>query len=336
MLAASALLAQDSAASRRDSKSAETPQEYVLSSETLSAPSTREVEAIAADDQLEIYVLDVPELSRQYRVSTAGSIEVPLLREPVTAAGLTSEQLAKSIREKLQAAGMVNDPHVAVQVTNSRAHAVTIAGAVKNPQIYPVLSKTTLLDAISQAGGLAVEASDTAIVARGDLSTRILSSDKDGGSPANGDPAPARTIKVDLKHLMEDGDPELNLTLYPGDRVTVQRAGMVYVVGAVNRAGGFVMANEGDHMTVLKAIALAQNTKSTAATGKAYIIRNGVNHGNEQVPVNLKKILDGRQPDQPLVANDILFVPDSASKKAMYRAGEAAAQAASLMIYRVP
>lgn len=334
LLTAAALVAQNSAVPRPDLKSADAPQEYVLSSESLSAPSTREVEAIAPDDQLDIYVLDVPELSRQYRVSTAGVIEVPLLKDPVMAEGLTSDQLAKSIREKLQAAGMVNDPHVTVQVANSRAHAVTIAGAVKSPQIYPVLSKTTLLDAISQAGGLAVEASDTAIVARGDLSSRILSSDKDG-APTGG-PAPARTIKVDLKRLMEDGDPELNLTLYPGDRVTVQRAGMVYVVGAVNRAGGFVMANEGDHMTVLKAIALAQNTKNTAATGKACIIRNGGRGGNAQVPVNLKKILDGKLPDQPLIANDILFVPDSASKKAVYRAGEAAAQAASLMIYRVP
>lgn len=332
MAAASGLPAQNSATSLPKTGD---QQEYVLSSETLSAPSTREVEAIVPDDQLDIYVLDVPELSRQYRVGLAGTIEVPLLKGPVMAAGLTAEQLAKSIREKLQAAGMVNDPHVTVQVTNSRAHAVTIAGAVKNPQIYPVMSKTTLLDAISQAGGLSVDASDTAIVARGDLSSRILASDN-SGNPANADPAPARTIKVDLRRLMEDGDPDLNLTLYPGDRVTVQRAGMVYVVGAVNRAGGFAMANEGEHMTVLKAIALAQNIKSTASTGKACIIRNGRNGGNEQVPVNLKKILDGKQPDLALLANDILFVPDSSSKKAMYRAGEAAAQAASLMIYRVP
>ena len=38
---------------------------------------------------------------------------------------------------------------------------------------------------------------------------------------------------------METGAPLLNVDLYPGDRVTVQRAGIIYVVGAVNRPGGF-------------------------------------------------------------------------------------------------
>ena len=48
-----------------------------------------------------------------------------------------------------------------------------------------------------------------------------------------------RKFSVDLSRLTETGDPLLNVDLYPGDRVTVQRAGIVYVVGAVNRPGGF-------------------------------------------------------------------------------------------------
>ncbi|HKS94802.1 MAG TPA: polysaccharide biosynthesis/export family protein [Terriglobia bacterium] len=295
-------------------------------------------EVISPDDQLDISVMDVPELTRQYRVTTAGMIEVPLLKKPIAAAGLTPEQLAQTIREKLQAAGMVNDPFVTVQVANSRSHTVTIAGAVKTPQIYPVPSKITLLDAISQAGGLAPDASDTAIVARGEVASRILGLDRAGSSATAGESTSSRSFKVDLRRLMEDGDPNLNVTLYPGDRVTVQRAGVVYVVGAVYRAGGFVMANEGEHMTVLRAIALANNVKATAATKKAVIIRKDAKTrgGTEQIPLNLNKILEGHEPDQQLLANDILFIPDSAGKKALYRTGEAAAQAASLMIYRVP
>lgn len=339
LLLAGFLAAQESAAQHANGTpgTATASPEYELVPEPTKPAGTVE-ELISPDDQLDVFVMDVPELTRQYRVTTAGLIEVPLLKKPIVAAGLTPEQLAQTIREKLQAAGMVNDPFVTVQVTNSRSHTVTIAGAVKAPQIYPVPSKITLLDAISQAGGLASDASDTAIVARGEIADHILGLDKSGSAATGGESASSRSLKVDLKRLMEDGDPNLNLTLYPGDRVTVQRAGVVYVVGAVYRPGGFVMANEGQHMTVLRALALANNVKATAATKRAVIYRKDSRTpgGTEQISLNLNKILDGHEPDKELLANDILFIPDSAGKKALYRTGEAAAQAASLMIYRVP
>jgi len=282
---------------------------------------------ISPEDQLEIYVLDVPELSRTYRVSQGGQIDVPLLPAPIAAAGLTTARLSQVIAEKLKQAGMVEHPHVTIQVMQSRLHSVAIAGAVKQPQIYPTLGKTTILDAISQAGGLAEDAGNTAIVVRGNMANRELA------SPSN-----PRTLTVDLKRLMEMGDPSLNVVLYPGDRVTVQRAGVVYVVGAVNLAGGFVLTSDRAQMTVLRAIALAQNVKSTASPEKAMIVRKNPNtpDGAEQIPLDLKKILKGREPDQKLLADDILVVPDSASKRALHRAAEAVAQASSLVIYRVP
>ena len=215
---------------------------------------------------------------------------------------------------------------------------IAIAGAVKLPQIYPTLGKTTLLDAISQAGGLVEDAGNTAIVVRGDTADRAFASQTSGENPAGGEPPNPRTVKVDLKRLMETGDPSLNLALYPGDRVTVQRAGVVYVVGAVNLAGGFVLTSDRAQMTVLRAIALAQNVKSTAAPEKAMIVRKSPNtlDGSQQIPLDLRKILKGRGPDQKLLADDILVVPDSAGRKALHRAAEAAAQASSLVIYRVP
>jgi protein involved in polysaccharide export with SLBB domain len=118
----------------------------------------------------------------------------------------------------------------------------------------------------------------------------------------------------------------------------VQRAGIVYVTGAVNRAGGFVLKDDREQMTVLKAIALAESLKSTAMPGKTMIIRKNPQApgASEEIPVDLTKILSGHLPDRPLLASDILFVPDSNTKKALHRAGEAAVQAAALFIYRVP
>src|SRR5207249_8785058 len=181
------------------------PTEYVLSPDSKISPQPSAQEyMISPEDQLEVYVLDVPELSRTYRVSQAGLIDIPLLQEPIAAAGLTTGRLSQVIAEKLKQAGMVEHPHVTVQVMQSRLHSIAIAGAVKQPQIYSTLGKTTLLDAISQAGGLAEDAGNTAIVVRGDAAGRALASETSGEPPAGGGPPPnSRTLKVDLKRLME-------------------------------------------------------------------------------------------------------------------------------------
>lgn len=298
---------------------------------------------ISPDDVLDIYVLDVAELSRTYRVSPTGMIEVPLLTKPISAAGLTPEQLAQVISDQLRTAGMVDHPQITIQVTSSRLHSVAIAGAVKKPQIYPILGKTTLLDALSQAEGLADDAGNTAIITRGDIALRAFGSaqatDIDNDklmAMANPNLNP-HTITVDLNRLLEGGDSSLNYDLYPGDRVTVQRAGIVYVVGAVNRAGGFVLKDDREQMTVLKALALAEFVTSTAETKKAVIIRKSatVAGGTLEIPVKLNKIIDGKAKDRVLLANDILFVPDSAGKRALHKAGDAAAQAAALLVYRL-
>ena len=291
---------------------------------------------ISPDDELEIFVLDVAELSRTYRVSPTGMISVPLLTKPIKAAGNSPTQLSQIIADQLREAGMVSHPQVTVQVKNSRLHSIAIAGSVKKPQIYSILGKTTLMDALSQAEGLTDDAGNTAIITRGDISSRLLGLDT-AKEVEPGDPLlNPRSIVVDLKRLMEGGDPKLNYDLYPGDRVTVQRAGIVYVEGAVNRAGGFVLKEDREQMTVLKALALAQYVTSTADTKKAVIIRGSAKgpDGTQEIPIELDKMLKRRAKDRVLLANDILLIPDSASKRAVHRAGEAAAQAAALMVYR--
>jgi polysaccharide export outer membrane protein len=270
-------------------------------------------------------------------------ILVPLLTKPISAAGLTPTQLAQVIGDQLRTAGMVDHPQVTIQVKDSRLHSVAIAGAVKKPQIYPILGKTTLLDALSQAEGLANDAGNTAIITRGDIALRALGPaqgiDEDNDKlMATANPLlNPRTVTVDLNRLLEDGDASLNYDLYPGDRVTVQRAGIVYVVGAVNRAGGFVLKDDREQMTVLKALALAEFVTSTAKTKKTIIIRksSAAAGGTLEIPVELNKIIDGKAKDRLLLANDILFIPDSASKRALHRASEAAIQAATLVIYRL-
>ena len=78
---------------------------------------------------------------------------------------------------------------MSVAIKESRVHAVTIAGAVKRPQIYPVFGKTTLLDVLSQAEGLADDAGNLAIVNRGTIAMQTLNPTESLGPPT--DPLPA-------------------------------------------------------------------------------------------------------------------------------------------------
>ena len=110
---------------------------------------------ITPDDVLDIVVFDVPQISRQYRVSPNGVIALPLLAGPIVAAGRTPFELSEQIAAELRSSGMVSNPKVTVEVKESRLHSVVVTGAVKRPQIYPVFGRTTLLDVLSQAEGLA-------------------------------------------------------------------------------------------------------------------------------------------------------------------------------------
>jgi polysaccharide export outer membrane protein len=273
---------------------------------------------ISPDDVLDVYVMDVPELSRQYRVSPSGTVLLPLLDHPLTAAGKNVSEFSAILAKELSARGLVNNPHITISIASSRLKSVSVTGAVKRPQIYPVFGHTTLLDLLSQAEGLDTGAGSIAVISRGEAG---LMASKTG----------ERVQTVDLKKLLDTGDAASNVDIYPGDRVTVPRAGVVYVVGAVNKPGGFTINSTGDGMTVLQAIALAEDLKSTAVSKKAEVIRVDVNApaGRKQIPLNLSNILAGKAADPVLQANDILFVPDSTSAKALRRGVEAIIQTAT-------
>ena len=284
---------------------------------------------IAADDLLDIYILDVPELSRPYRVGGSGELVFPLLARPIRAAGRTLEEFASILTKELRSSGTISNPYVTVTVKESRTHSVSISGAVRNPQIYPIMGPAKLLSVLSQAGGIGDDAGNVVIIARGGLTDRT--SDNPGG---NSDAAPAGafpTMTINLNELLSFQNPNLNVDVYPGDWVTVPPAGVIYVVGAVNRPGGFVLNTSHAHLTVLQAVALASDLKPTAQREHGMIIRRNPHREGErqEIAINLKKVLSGKSPDISLEPNDIFFIPDSSAKKALHRSAEAAIQIAT-------
>jgi polysaccharide biosynthesis/export protein len=288
---------------------------------------------IAPGDTLDVYVVAVPELSRTYRVGVSGDITLPMLDHPIAAEGLTPNELSEAIDGALREQGLISHPDVLVTVDSSPLNSVAVTGSVVKPGTYPVYGETTLIDAVSDAGGLTDDAGGTAIVMR-HARTDPLADPASAGNSADAGADP-KIIRVPIRRLLDTGDQQDNIPIYPGDSIDVLRAGIIYVVGAVNHAGGFAMTGETNQLTVLQAVALAGNVTHTAVTKQSYIIRADAQSagGHEQLPVNLKEILAGKAPDQKLVAGDILFVPDSTGKQVLSRV---VGVATTLAIYRVP
>ena len=143
-------------------------------------------------------------------------------------------------------------------------------------------------------------------------------------------------ITINLNDLMETGDTKNNIILQAGDIVTVPHAGIVYVLGAVNRAGGFVLANDRSQLTTLKILALAGGLTRTAKSDKAVIVRKDNQGQQHEVAVDLKKVLNRRAEDLQLQPSDILYVPESGGKHALFRTVELGlALGSGIALYRI-
>jgi polysaccharide export outer membrane protein len=109
---------------------------------------------------------------------------------------------------------------------------------------------------------------------------------------------------------------------------------VVYAVGSVVRPGGFLLG-EHDTMSSLQVLSLAEGFSSLAAPGNARILRSVPGSPNrKEIPINLKKLMSGKEPDVPLQADDILFIPTSAAKSITKRTLDAAVQVTTgIVIY---
>lgn len=254
---------------------------------------------ISSGDLLELGVFDTPELSGKLRVNASGEIVVPIAG-PVRVSGMTSEEAARAVEQKLRSADILKDPHVSIFVAEYATQGVDVTGEVKSPGVYPLLGSHGLVDLLSAAGGLTPTAGRLVSVTH------------------KSDPQHPEMITLDNR----PGRVAENVDIQPGDTIVVSRAGVAYVVGDVGHPGGFLIDGN-DRLTVLQVIALAAGTTKTSAQDKARLIRKTPN-GREEMPIPLKKMMDGKVVDMPLEDGDILFVPSSRGKIAAYRGMDAA------------
>lgn len=80
-------------------------------------------------------------------------------------------------------------------------------------------------------------------------------------------------------------------------------------------------------MSLLEALALAEGLDRTAGPKNSKILRMTAGSSSRiEIPIDVKKILNGQESDVPLYPEDILFIPNNAAKTASARAIEALIQ----------
>jgi len=329
----------------------ETPQKTNEKIHELAAlAATRSVNAtMGTGDLIHIDVFDVPELSRDVRISDTGDISYPLIPGKMAAAGQTPFQLEAELEQLLVENGLVSHPQVSVFVKEQVSRPVTVVGAVNRPMIYQIIRPTTLLQVLADAGGITDNAGGVVTITRpSDAITGATSSKSPAGSAttdlsaSTGNGAPdvpleAQVITIQLQDLLDSGNSAFNIQVFGGDVVSVPRAGIIYVTGAgVAQPGGYVLQEHGQQITVLKAVALAHGLTGFAKANDAVIFRrNPVTGQKDMIPVHIKQIVHSKTEDVPMLSNDILYVPDSAGKKVLARGAEAAVGISTgLIIYR--
>jgi polysaccharide export outer membrane protein len=302
---------------------------------------------LGSGDVIAIHVFDVPELSRDVRISQTGTIGLPLVPVRLHVSGLTEIQAQQKIEEVLVANGLVTHPQVDVSVKERRSKPITIVGAVVHPMVYQMDRQVTLLEALAEAGGIAPDAGDTLIVARPEVTVRPEPSATENAgeknSPTSSSTAPEKEsvpgnlpgganepppisnlITVNLNDLLETGNAQNNILLQAGDIITVPHAGIVYALGAVTRPGGFVVTSDRQQLTTLKVLALAGGINRTASLSRAVLIRKDATGKQSEVMVDLKKVMHREQEDVPMRPSDVLYIPDNTTKQVLLKALEVA------------
>lgn len=292
---------------------------------------------LGPEDVLTLTVFNLPEMTQTVRVENDGSIALKLLGH-VKVAGLTTSQLRDMLQTDLGKT-YLQDPHVTIFIKQFHSTPVSIVGAVAKPGLYQLPGPRTLIQVLAMAGGTNLPGTAAGNMQGGAPAGRwAYITRKDGFAdltPVNGIQkiAPDQ-VKVDLGRLLYSHDTALDITVKPFDTITISKAGVVYVVGDVQKAGGFTLEDV-DHLTALQALSLAQGCSTSCNMHHDEIIHTSPD-GTRQVSfVNLGKVMKGKAKDPILTANDMLVVPSSSMKAFAYSGvGTALSTVSGLIIWR--
>jgi polysaccharide export outer membrane protein len=279
---------------------------------TASCLAQNESLLIGPGDLIQMDVMDTPEMEQQVRVTDAGTVALAYIGS-IKIAGQTPAAAAAMIQGALMEKKVMRLPHVTVRVQKYASQDVSILGEVRTVGTYSIMTPQTILKVLALAGGLTDMADRHVTVKRHEPSKEL-------------------TYYV-------PNDPEAIssnvLMVYPGDTILVPRAAFVYVMGDVNRPGGYPITTNDSHLSVLQVITMAGSASKTSVQSRVRLIRT-TDHGQVELPVRLDAIEKGKQADIELQPNDILYVPFSWMKNAAMSSSSIAASTAGAALHMVP
>lgn len=260
---------------------------------------------------VEMEVYQVPEMSAQLRVDAQGNVTVPLIGA-IRVEGQSVSQAQDTIAKALADREILKSPQISLTILQYQARNVSVMGEVQMPGRVPLLAPEPLEDVLALAGGeTTLAGSDIEIQRR---------------SPGG------ETVSNHIRFAQgQDSVALRNVLIEPGDTVLVHRAGIVYVLGAINRPGGYLMVNGGS-LNVVQALSLAGGETLHASTHWAVIVRKK-GEVFEQIKVPLGKMEKGDAPPVALEINDALYVPASGWKSLVINGSNVLSAAAAASIY---
>jgi polysaccharide export outer membrane protein len=245
---------------------------------------------IGPRDVIEVKVFQDPSLNTKMTVTDDGRITMPLLGK-VDVSGLTPNELETRIKTMLEAK-YINKADVSVSVIEAGSKPISVIGAVTHPGRIGITGNISLIQAITQAGGLAIGYGRTLYVLR---------------TASNG---LTEQIGIDIDDLMVNGNPDLNLPLRANDVINVPIDSQIniYILGEVMRPGS-VQFRRSQTPTLLQALAAAGGPTDRASN--AVILKRVVNSVEKTFKYDFKKIIDGRQNDVVLLDGDRVVFRES-------------------------
>jgi polysaccharide export outer membrane protein len=251
---------------------------------------------LSQGDLLQITIFEAEELNTEARVSARGFVTLPLLGQ-VEVKRLTAREAEQKI-EDLYRKDYLQNPHVSVFVKEHQGGKITLLGALQSPGTFDYPGRQHLLDVLALAGGLSENAGQMVQVRR-----KVEDSDR------------PETFLVDLDALVKEGKSELNIEIRGGDVVFVPEGGVVYVDGAVRKAGTFPI-KEG--MTVREAIIAAGGLSKIADEKDVKLVRYTTSGKREVVKLNLRKSKPGSSNDLLVQDRDVIFVETNRIEALIY------------------
>lgn len=254
-------------------------------------PDDPVVYRLGPKDLVEVQVVEEPSLNLERRVTDAGSLILPFVGE-LAVAGLTPVEAAALLTERLEAS-YLQRATVSMRVIEFRSRPISVIGAVRRPGTLELSGRWNLLDALTDAGGLAENHGEVVNILR------------------RADNGLHDQLTISVEDLLVRADPSVNVPIFSNDVISVPVAApiTVYLMGEVQSTGAMTFeANQ--RPTLLTAIAKAGGLTKRASS-KISIKRPKEDGSRYEIVVRYKRLLAGEQEDLPLSNGDLIVVKES-------------------------